>query len=292
MRVIGRVVSTGVWLAAMVLAVGILAGCAALGGAAAGRFADGLSAAILDAEDPDLVREGTPAYLLLLDALVAGDPRNPRYLAAAAQLYSAYGLVFVTDEERSQVLTAKAKDYGLRAICATHRPACSLDEADYEAYLGIVDSIPRSDASALYSYSVASLAFIRAHRGEWTAIADLPKVEHALQRLRAFALPSQLVSVNTYLGVLNTLRPEALGGRPEAGRAYFEKAIELSNGRDLSAKVEFARGYARLVYDRALHDRLLTEVLQAPVKEPGLTLFNMLAREQARELLASADDYF
>lgn len=287
-----RAAPAGVRLAAMGLAVGVLAGCAALSGAAGARFADGLSAAILDAEDPDLVREGTPAYLLLLDALVAGDPSNPRYLSAAAQLYSAYGLVFVTDEERARVLTTKAKDYGLRAICAAHRPACTLDQTDYGTYVGVIDSIPRSDASALYSYSLASLAFIRAHRGEWTAIADLPKVEHALQRLRAFALPSQLVSVNTYLGVLNTLRPEALGGRPEEGRAYFEKAIELSHGRDLSAKVEFARGYARLVYDRALHDQLLTEVLQAPVKEPGLTLFNTLAREQARELLASADDYF
>jgi hypothetical protein len=36
----------------------------------------------------------------------------------------------------------------------------------------------------------------------------------------------------------------------------------------------------------------LNEVMQADVKQPNLTLFNVLAQEQAAALLASADDYF
>jgi hypothetical protein len=95
-----------------------------------------------------------------------------------------------------------------------------------------------------------------------------------------------------YLGILNTLRPPALGGRPEVGREWFERGIELSEGRDLSIQVEFARGYARLLYDRELHDQLLNEVMAAEVKQPDLTLFNILAQEQAAALLAGADDYF
>jgi hypothetical protein len=88
------------------------------------------------------------------------------------------------------------------------------------------------------------------------------------------------------------LRPPALGGNPELGRDWFRQGIELSGGRDLSIKVEYARGYARLLYDRELHDRLLNEVLIAEVKQPDLTMFNLLAQEQATSLLASADDYF
>ncbi len=274
------------------MAVAALGGCAALGGKAAGRFADGLSAAILDAEDPELVREGTPAYLILLDTLVGSSPDNPRYLSAAAQLYAAYGLVFVTDAERSQRLTARARDYGIRAVCATGKRGCGLDELEYQDFVSAVDSMRGDDADALYAYCVGTLAFIRAHSGDWTAIAALPRVEYALQRLLALDIGERAVNVNTYLGILNTLRPEALGGKPELGRGYFEKAIDLSGGRDLSAKVEFARSYARLIYDRELHDRLLQEVLQADVKQPGLTLFNTLAQQQAHELLASADDYF
>ena len=95
-----------------------------------------------------------------------------------------------------------------------------------------------------------------------------------------------------YLGILNALRPPALGGRPEVAREHFERAIVLSGGRDLSIKVEYARRYARLVFDQELHDRLLNEVLAAPVEAPGYTLFNVLAKQEAAALLATSKEYF
>jgi hypothetical protein len=95
-----------------------------------------------------------------------------------------------------------------------------------------------------------------------------------------------------YLGVLTTLRPPALGGKPEEGQAHFRRAIELSAGRNLMAKVQYAGSYARLVFDRELHDHLLNEVLAADAREPGLTLINTLAKQQAQALLRSANDYF
>ena len=67
--------------------------------------------------------------------------------------------------------------------------------------------------------------------------------------------------------------------------ADFERAIRYSDGRDLIVQVEFARQYARLVFDQELHDRLLREVLAADPNQPGLTLSNILAQQQARELL-------
>lgn len=270
----------------------MLSGCATIQGAAAGRMSDSLSAAILDQEDPDLVRDGLPAYLILMDALVKSDPEDARQLGAAAQLYAAYGIAFAEDAQRSAILTARARGYGQRALCAADRHACRLDEREFDAYAAVLDRLDRGDADALYSYCVGSLAYIRGHSSDWIALAALPKVERALQRLLSLPDIPNAANVNTYLGVLSTLRPEALGGRPAQGRAYFEKAIEISGGRDLAAKVEYARSYARLVYDRELHDRLLNEVVAAPLQHDGLTLFNALAQRQARDLLASADDYF
>ncbi len=57
-------------------------------------------------------------------------------------------------------------------------------------------------------------------------------------------------------------------------------------------QVQFARYYARLVFDRPLHDRLLKEVVAADAAQPGFTLSNTLAQEQARKLLADADTFF
>jgi hypothetical protein len=98
--------------------------------------------------------------------------------------------------------------------------------------------------------------------------------------------------VHVYLGILNALRPPALGGQPEVARSHFERAIEISEGSDLSAKVEYARRYGRMMFDRDLHDRLLTEVLASPAEAPGRTLFNVLAKRDAEELLASSAAYF
>jgi hypothetical protein len=94
------------------------------------------------------------------------------------------------------------------------------------------------------------------------------------------------------LGTLATFLPPALGGKPEEGRRYFERAIELSQGKNLMTKVMFARLYARMIFDRTLHDRLLTEVMQTDPVVPGYTLVNTYAQKQARKLLEDADDYF
>ena len=128
--------------------------------------------------------------------------------------------------------------------------------------------------------------------GDWDAIADLPRVEAMLERVVALDEGYDRGQAHLYLGVMRTLLPPALGGRPREGRAHFERAIALSKGRNLMAKVEFARRYARLVFDQAMHDRLLREVLEADPREPGLTLSNTLARQQARQLLATSEDYF
>ena len=95
-----------------------------------------------------------------------------------------------------------------------------------------------------------------------------------------------------YLGVLATVLTPALGGRPDEGKREFEKALALSGGKNLMAKVYYARQYARGVFDRELHDRLLQEVLAADPHAGDFTLSNMLALREAAKLLKSADDYF
>ena len=273
---------------------GLLAsGCGAVISNVSAGMADSLSAAILNQEDPQLVREALPSYLLLLDSLVESDPYNSETLAAAAQLYAAYGAAFVSEPERAANLTRRARDYGQQALCAAEDAACGLNSLDFDEYSDAIGGIDESALTELYSYSLSTLAWIRANSSDFNALAKLPYVEVALTRVIELDDSGEYsASTSMYLGILNTLRPASLGGRPEVGREWFERGIALSGGRDLSIKVEFARGYARLLYDRELHDRLLNEVLESEVKQPELTLFNQLARVQAAELLASADDYF
>ncbi|MEM7283792.1 MAG: TRAP transporter TatT component family protein [Pseudomonadota bacterium] len=279
-----------------------LSGCSALTTRIGTGVANDLSSAILNHDDLETVRDGAPAYLLMVDSFVQDDDASPKLLQAAAQLYAAYAAVFVEQPDRAKRLSSRARRYGERALCGEASPdaasvtidfgECGWSGLPHESLVGELDKLGQKNTASLYAFTLSWLGWIRAHSDDFVALADLPKVETALNTLRSLDPEYEAANIQLYLGILNTLRPPALGGKPEVGRQHFERAVQLSGGRDLSAKVEYARGYAKLVYDRELHDRLLKEVMDASIEYPGYTLTNALAQRQAEELLKSADDYF
>lgn len=269
-----------------------LVGCASMVATAGSGLAGNLNTAILNQDDPDLVRDGAPAYLLMLDSFVEGAPESEAVLTAAAQLYSAYGVVFVDDPVRAGKLTSRGLAYGERALCVAREELCGIWELAYEDFTRRLQAATLADVPALYTFGLSWIAWIQAHSDDFGALARLPQAEATLIRVQQLDRAYEEAAIEHYLGVLNTIRPPALGGDFEAGLAHYERAIELSDGRDLGVKVDYARYYARTLYERELHDRLLQEVLDADPVQPGLTLFNSLAQEDARRLLAEADDYF
>jgi hypothetical protein len=267
-------------------------GCSYFAASIGGGLADNLSAAVLNQNDPETVRDGAPAYLLLLDSFLEGNPDSPVLLAAGANLYATYGSVFAEDPQRAARLTERARGYSSKAICIRYKSACNWVGMPFEEYVATLDGLTKRHADVVFSHGLASLAYIRTHSSDYTAIAMLPYSQALLERYLEINDGSDDGAIHTYLGILDSLLPASLGGEPEQARAHFERAIELSGGRNLGAKVEFAEGYARLLYERELHDKLLNEVIAADPIEPGNTLLNVLAQERAVELLANADDYF
>ena len=253
--------------------------------------ADTLEAAILNQDDPELVASGVPAYLLLVDGLISQSPDNGPLLSAGAQLFALYGSRFA-GPDRAVALTAKARRYGERAICLAHEAACGWRGLDYERFVAELEGVSERDVGPLYAYAVSWLSHLDATSEDWSAVSELPWVQAALERALALDESYDGGALHGYLGILNSLRPPALGGEPDVARAHFERAIELSQGRDLSIKVEYARRYARLVFDQELHDRLLTDVVNAPAEAPLHTLFNVLAKQEAVGLLATSKEYF
>jgi hypothetical protein len=270
----------------------LLSGCASIAQKASDRLARNLGSAVLDQDDPATVRDGLPAYLLLLDALVVGDPESPGTLRAASAMYSAYAGSFVTEPARAARLATRARDYARRATCVDLADLCAALDRPHAAFVTALDATPDGRTAALFNLAGAWATWIQTHSEDYGAIADIPKVEALLRAVVAQAPDYERGMPWVYLGVLGSLRPEAVGGKPEEGRAAFERAIALSDGKNLMAKTLFARHYARLVFDQELHDRLLREVLEADPRAPGLTLGNVLAQEQARPLLESSPDYF
>lgn len=270
----------------------VFTGCATVVSNATSGLAANLSSAILNQDDPETVRDGAPTLLLMLDSFAESNPDDAGMLAAAAELYAAYGVLFVDDPKRAERLTDRARAYSERALCVSNAGACDMANLPFKDYRAALEELGPADLPALYTFSLTWLAAIRSRPGDMLALAELPRAEAALRRVAALDDSFREAEVAHYLGVLSTLRPPALGGKFEEGRAHFERAIALTDGQALTVKVDFARYYARTLYERDLHDRLLQEVLNADPVAEDLTLFNTLAQRQAAELLASADDYF
>ena len=278
--------------AVVLLLLLMLAGCAALMRPASTRFAENLTSSILDQNDVETVRDGAPAYLLAVDGLIEGDPGNAALLLTGARLYGAYASAFVEDEARAQRLWDRALGYARRALCSDNSKQCDALERPFDDFVLSLEAVDRSDVPALYGFGAAWAGWVQAHSEDWGAVAEVPKIEALMRRVVDLDESYDHGGAHLYLGVLLTQRPASLGGQPEQAREHFEHAIALSQGRNLMAKVLYARHYARLVFDRPLHDRLLREVLAADPQAPGLTLSNTLARGEARGLLDEADEYF
>ena len=278
---------------ALATGLGLLAGCASVVNRASERFADNLGRGILNQDDPATVAEGLPAYLLLLDGLLEGDPQNTGTLRAAARLYGAYAGNFVSEPARAARLSKRAFDYAQRATCIDQASLCAAIAAPFDVWESAVGAASGEEAAAqLYALGSAWAGYIQTHSDDYAAIAAIPRVSLLLERAVALDPALDQGMPHVYLGVLNSLRPAAVGGRPEQGRAAFERAIELSQGRNLMARTLLARHYARLVFDQELHDEQLQRVLDSDPRAPGLTLMNTLAQAQARALLDDSKNYF
>ncbi len=274
------------------LAILLSSACSTVLSSVTANLADGLSTAILNNDDLEVVREGAPAYLILLDGLVQQSPDNVSLLGAAASLNSAYAAAFIEDEGRIRAFSEKSFSYAQRAACVEIKAACNPRRQPFEDFERWVAKIKPAQVPITYSLATSWAGWIQAHSDDWNAIAELSRVKTLMTRINTLDESYDYGGPQMYLGVFETILPPALGGRPELGRVHFERAVELSGGTHMLSKVIYAQQYARLVFDQELHDNLLNEVLAGNPEVEGLTLLNKVAQLQAQKLLDSSADYF
>jgi hypothetical protein len=283
-----RVLSLAIICAALLLGQG----CTTIISSQTSKLADDISSAIYNSNDMESVGQAIPTFLLLVDGMIQRNPQDADLLKTGAQLNDAYGGVFVQEPLRRSKLSAKSLGYAWRSVCAYEEDFCQWQEMDYEQFALAVKELQVDDLPYVYTLSVAWLNWIRANSDDWNAVAELPRCKAILEQVVALDDTYDNGMAHLYLGGIATLLPPALGGKPEVGRRHFERAIEISGGQNMMARVVYAEQYARLVFDQELHHTLLTEVIESDPNVPGYVLVNTVAQERAKELLADEADYF
>lgn len=276
-------------LAAAALLVG---GCGALIDRATTSFANDLEQAVVNYDEPLVVERGLPAFLLILEARRQANPDDADLLVNLASMTGTYASLFVEDAEGARRMSRRALEYARRATCIDETPLCDAGEEAFEVFEQRVTELQPGHVDIAYALGTAWVTWIASASSDYSALADLPKAELLLETVAEMAPEHDDGAVWLYLGVLNSQRPPAAGGRPDLAEEYFQRARKVSSGRNLMVNVFMADEYARLVFDRELYVELLEEVLAADADQPGYVLANRIAKARARELLARTDDIF
>ena len=282
------------WLKLSLLLASVLSisACGQLISNAKQEFADDLSVTILSYDDPETIKKGLPAYLILMSSMINGDPDNADLLESGAKLYSAYASGFTDSAESKRVLANRAFDYAGRAMCIRDENFCDIKSMSYFEFEMLLATVEKSQAEHLFVFVSAWAGVIEANSSDWNAIAELPKVKAGIQCVLEVDETVSNGNAHLYMAVMESLLPPTLGGKPELAKRHFDRAIEISNGSNQMAKVLYAEKYARMLFDRELHDELLQQVVAADTGPQDQVLSNTLAKQRAAELLLDADDYF
>ena len=277
----------------LLLCTTIGSGCSYIIENQARKAGEHLSASLMNFEDPQTVGEAMPTLLIIADSMASSKNAGAYSQLAAARMYGAYSSAFATtDKARQKILTSKGLEYARLGSCHSDKKWCHINQMTSDEFRHFVSTLDKDDVDVAYTYGSSLLSFINAHNDDWSVIASLSKATLLMQFVVATNESWDHAGAHLYLGAIDTTLPPAMGGKPEQGKAHFERAIALTNGRNLIVKVEYARRYARMMFDKELHHRLLTEVLQADPKADGLTLMNTWAQQQARKLLDDESAYF
>ena len=236
--------------------------------------------------DIDLVCEGAPSFLLMIDSLVESSPENRDLLLNATQAYGGSTAALISCNaapDRVIAISSKARLYGKRLL-SFYLPLedISTDKLD-EALL----DISKRDGRYLLWGAIGWLNWVQQQQGSPTAMAELIVIEKIMQRLLDLDETIENGSPHLFFGALLGSKPALIGGDPEQSRYHFERALEISKRSYLLIQTTFAETYCRMTFDKELHDALLQEVLDFPLEQaPSQTLVNQIAKRKAKQLLA------
>jgi len=243
--------------------------------------------------DLRILREGMPAYLMLIDGMVQAVPDNEQLLIAAAQSYSSFASLFVEgqDKEYANLLYERGKQYALRSL--EMRGFKEPLQRPFDDFKEGLKRLGKKDVPYIFWAATCWVNWIRLNLDSIEAISELPRVESLMKRALELDEGFYYGGPHLFMGIWFASRPKIVGGDLKKAQEHFLKALDLGQGKFLMAYVYYANYYARKMTDKDLFTSTLQKVLETPAEtSPDLVLINTVAKKQAKELLSHVGEYF
>jgi len=243
--------------------------------------------------DLRILREGMPAYLMLIDGMVQTVPDNEQLLIAAAQSYSSFASLFVEgqDKEYANLLYQRGKQYALKSL--EMRGFKEPLQRPFDDFKEGLKRLGKKDVPYIFWAATCWVNWIRLNLDSIEAISELPRVESLMKRALELDEGFYYGGPHLFMGIWFASRPKIAGGDLKKAQEHFMKALDLGQGKFLMAYVYYANYYARKMTDKDLFTSTLQKVLETPAEtSPDLVLLNTVAKKQAKELLSHVREYF
>jgi hypothetical protein len=243
--------------------------------------------------DLRILREGMPAYLMLIDGMVQTVPDNEQLLIAAAQSYSSFASLFVEDQDKeyANLLYERGKQYALRSL--EMRGFKEPLQRSFDDFKEGLKRLGKKDVPYIFWAATCWVNWIRLNLDSIEAISELPRVESLMKRALELDEGFYYGGPHLFMGIWFASRPKIVGGDLKKAQEHFLKALDLGQGKFLMAYVYYANYYARKMTDKDLFTSTLQKVLETPAEtSPDLVLLNTVAKKQAKELLSRVGEYF
>lgn len=255
-----------------------------------------VSASMYTQGDYELMQDGLPGQILLVDGMISIAPDNRDLLVIGAQAYCGYAMGFVEDvnPERASELYKKGRDYGFNALM-THkkfRKAINKGTPVWDA-IKLIDEDEKEYVPALFWTAMCWASWLNFNMTDPSAMMDVPKMRSIIDRLYIMDDKYFYGGVHLLLGAYYSQIPELAGGGVKKAKEEFQKAFEISEGKMLLQNVYYARYVATVLQDEEMFEQELKKVIDAPMDIlPEQRFTTTIAKRKAMYLLKNKDNFF
>lgn len=267
-----------------------------------GNAIAGETSVYLSDSDPELVREAIPFGLKTYEGLLEITPGHRNLLLSAASGFVSYAYLVALEAERldptdyaeaqrlrkrARALYLRGRDYALRGL--------ALKTPDFAARLKretetVLSEVEEKDVPFLYWAAAGQAGALSVDKEDAQLIADLPLAGAMMERVIALEPGFNNGAAYEFMVNYEGTRP---GGDPEKARAYYDKALEYSNGGRASVHLALAESVVVEEQDAAEFRRLLQKARAVdPDAEPEIRLLNVIAHRRAAWLSQRIPDLF
>jgi predicted anti-sigma-YlaC factor YlaD len=257
-------------------------------------------------DDLQLIGSAAPFSLKLMESVLADTPNHRGLLLATTQGFVQYAYAYVelpADEledhnlkaayaqrDRARRLYLRARNYGLRGLEVSSPGLTKSLKTDPA---GALSATTVEDVGLLYWTGVAWAAAISLSKDDPFLVADLPIVEALVRRALVLDETYDHGAVHVFLISYEISRAGVSAGAPARARGHFDRAVELSEGKQAAPFVTFAEAVSVTERDRAEFEKLLQRALNLDVSaNPEGRLANLVMQRRAQWLLGRTDLLF